>query len=195
MKRLMSKLARSARESFRVRRLMRLAEWVDVDVNDPGLVQQVTDIMASGGQIQIQYQGEWKLISPYGWNSSKEGNVLLMCYKDTGEVRSYRLDRIEAVQIDSSQVTDNSMDDSLDSLDTGLDDSNTTEEFDVPEENNEQNELEPQNELPFDDAMNILEVSEPELNQDQPENVNPVEQNDESSSEENPLEEQVEEIK
>lgn len=159
MKRLMSKTARSVREAFRIKRLMRIAEWVDVDVNDPGLVQQITDIMAGGGQIQIQYKGEWKLISPYGWNSSQEGNVLLMCYKDTGEVRSYRLDRIEAVQVDSAQVDQNAIDNPVSDMDSQTTDS----EFDVPETDEDSIEVQHEQELPFDEHIDILEEETVEL--------------------------------
>lgn len=80
-----------------------IAEWTPVDPSSQDIVQVVTDAMAAGTQIQIEYEGSgWRLIQPYGWNSSKDGNVLLMCYKDTGEVRSYRLDRVLQVLVDES---------------------------------------------------------------------------------------------
>lgn len=145
-------LAISIFESLRSKRRTLTAEWAEGDINDPNLVQQVTDIMANGGQMQIEYNGEWKIIEPYGWNSSKAGNVLLMCYKDTGEVRSYRLDRITNVQFDS---------DSFDSSQYGLgndDEQESFNEFDVPELKDENyNDEQNQEETPFDEAIEVLE--------------------------------------
>jgi hypothetical protein len=46
------------------------AAWQSIDVSSPDLVQIVTDAMAMGTQIQIEYQGSgWRLIQPYGWNT------------------------------------------------------------------------------------------------------------------------------
>lgn len=78
-----------------------LAEWTQINPTDPETIQQLTDAMTYGNPVQINYKGSgWRTIQPYGWNTSKEGNVLLMCYKDTGEVRSYRMDKIEDIFID-----------------------------------------------------------------------------------------------
>lgn len=159
MKRLIKKRVSLAHMAFNRIRRKRLvfAEWVPGDINDPNLVQQVTDIMASGGQMQIEYNGEWKTIEPYGWNSSKAGNVLLMCYKDTGEVRSYRLDRITDVQFDT---------DVLDLSQYGLDpESENAEEIDgveVPSIDDGTNDysfedVDKEVETPFDGAIDVLE--------------------------------------
>jgi len=95
VKRLLKKISRLKKKI--------IAEWTPVDPSSQDVVQIVTDAMAAGTQIQIEYEGSgWRLIQPYGWNSSKDGNILLMCYKDTGEVRSYRLDRIIQVLVDES---------------------------------------------------------------------------------------------
>lgn len=159
MKRLIRRHTTSDLAKPKIKRLIRVAEWVDVDINDPGLVQSITDLMASGGQIQILYNGEWKTISPYGWNSSKAGNVLIMCYKDTGEVRSYRLDRVEAVQMDSLNLPADSIED--EQFDQFQSDDNQTETtFDLPPElddSDTQMSQQPESELPFDDAIDALE--------------------------------------
>lgn len=98
MKRLLKKLSR-------LRKKIITADWTPIDPSSQDVVQIITDAMAAGTQIQIEYEGSgWRLIQPYGWNSSKEGNILLMCYKDTGEVRSYRLDRVLQVLVDSNQL-------------------------------------------------------------------------------------------
>lgn len=95
MKRLLKKISRLKKKI--------IAEWTPVDPSSQDIVQVVTDAMAAGTQIQIEYEGSgWRLIQPYGWNSSKDGNILLMCYKDTGEIRSYRLDRVLQVLVDES---------------------------------------------------------------------------------------------
>lgn len=88
------------------------AEWQQIQLSDPDLIQYLTDAMTYGYSVQIDYNGGgWRTIQPYGWNSSKDQNILLMAYKDTGEVRSYRLDRIDDLYIDmtanSNSINDN----------------------------------------------------------------------------------------
>lgn len=97
-------MKRLIKKSNNIKRLIKkFAEWTPVDPSNEDIIQVITNFMASGSQIQIEYQGSgWRLIQPYGWNTSKDGNILLMCYKDTGEIRSYRLDRINQVLIDDS---------------------------------------------------------------------------------------------
>jgi hypothetical protein len=98
-------LKRLLKKFSRLRRKIVTADWTPIDPSNQDVVQVITDVMAAGTQIQIEYEGSgWRLIQPYGWNSSKEGNILLMCYKDTGEVRSYRLDRVLQVLVNSSQL-------------------------------------------------------------------------------------------
>ncbi|AEO93555.1 gp296 [Bacillus phage G] len=163
MKRLRRKkvsLAHLTFDTIRMRRRVLFAEWVSGDINDPNLVQQITDIMASGGQMQIEYNGEWKTIEPYGWNSSNAGNVLLMCYKDTGEVRSYRLDRMTNVQFDSSTIDLSQYgleSEDVENLDSVDDDSNI--EIPTIEDDGSQSFIDEQQEIetPFDDAIDVLE--------------------------------------
>lgn len=166
MKRLRRKRAAMIVTAFDIirRRRMLLAEWVPGDINDANLVQQVTDIMATGGQMQIEYSGEWKTIEPYGWNSSKDGNVLLMCYKDTGEVRSYRLDRMTNVQFDP-----NTIDLSQYGLDAGDEATQeSVEEIDgveVPtlDDGSEFDTDQVEQESPFDGAIDALEEVDDEF--------------------------------
>ncbi len=88
--------------------LNKVADWQPVDPNSEDIVQVITNCMANSEQIQIEYQGSgWRTILPYGWNTSKDSNILLMCYKDTQEVRSYRLDRISQVLVDIQEVAQN----------------------------------------------------------------------------------------
>lgn len=84
-----------------------LADWVSVDTNNQDVVEIITDAMSNDDWIQIEYEGSgWRLIQPYGWNTSRAGNALLMCYKDSGEIRSYRFDKILQILVDDSLLED-----------------------------------------------------------------------------------------
>ncbi|MEK6657253.1 MAG: nucleotidyl transferase AbiEii/AbiGii toxin family protein [Nitrospirota bacterium] len=50
--------------------------------------------------VDLTYQGSHRLIEPYSLRRTQEGNLLLYAVKhDTGEDRSYRVDRIQGAQI------------------------------------------------------------------------------------------------
>ena len=50
--------------------------------------------------INLQYQGSWRLIEPYSLRMTSEGNILLCAVRrDNGEARSYRLDRVQSVEV------------------------------------------------------------------------------------------------
>lgn len=193
MKRLRKKLATLVQKEFkknRTKRRLLFAEWVPIDINDPNVVQYVTDVMSSGGNIQIEYNGEWKTIAPYGWNSSKSGNVLLMCYKDTGEVRSYRLDRITNLQFDSDTM-DTSMFAPNDENGEIQEDELTVDGLEVPTLPEDQEGLNQQDsnqqESPFEDAIETLEDVENIENQEnvevQDEQIDPNEIQDQNTIE------------
>lgn len=102
----LSRLNKNLIKNSRLRRIV-LGEWTQINPTDPETIQQLTDAMTYGYPVQINYEGSgWRTIQPYGWNTSNQkadgtgGNVLLMCYKDTGEVRSYRMDKIQDIFID-----------------------------------------------------------------------------------------------
>lgn len=68
---------------------------------DDGAIQYLTDSMANDLLIQIEYQGSgWRTVQPYSFTTSKDNNLLVMCYKADGSVRSYRFDRIEQLYVD-----------------------------------------------------------------------------------------------
>lgn len=132
---------------------------VDVEATDPNLVQNITNVMAAGGKIDILYNdGQWRTILPYGWNSSKDGNVLIMCYKDTGDVRSYRLDRIQMVRMESTNLSEDSMMGQEQQPDGSQEFSS---EFDLPPELNEESAPITEQELPFDEALDVLNTEVP----------------------------------
>ena len=131
-----------------------LAEWVPVDVDSNDFLQLLTDAMAYNTSVQINYRGSgWRSILPYGWNSSKDGNILLMCYKDTGEIRSYRVDRIYDLLVNNDILT---LDD---------EDNMSFQDFQIPQLPNldeivDETEKEIDEEMPFDDAMEALTTDE-----------------------------------
>lgn len=50
--------------------------------------------------VELRYQGSERLIEPYALRRSKAGNLLIYAIKAaTGEVRAYRVDRIEGVRV------------------------------------------------------------------------------------------------
>lgn len=144
-------------KTSRLKRLV-FAEWTQINPTDSETIQQLTDAMTYGNPVQINYEGSgWRTIQPYGWNTSKDGNVLLMCYKDTGEVRSYRMDRIEDIYIDMDStgpaISNNpsmNYDDDLDLLTQNLNGGDN--EFEVNIEDNYPDDMPP---IPGDDVNNV----------------------------------------
>lgn len=49
--------------------------------------------------VDLEYQRTWRLIEPYSLRKTRDGNLLLFAVKhETGESRSYRVDRIQGVK-------------------------------------------------------------------------------------------------
>ena len=134
---------------LRFSRLKKHAEWASIVPTTADGIQVLTNAMASGSDIQLNYKGSgWRDVLPYGWNSSKEGNILLMCYKDTGEIRSYRLDRINELWVH-------------DVILNSEEENSNFEDFEIPELEDMEDiikntELEEGQENPFDDALDTL---------------------------------------
>lgn len=131
-----------------MKRLIRKAALVNVDVDDENLIQYITNCMANKSVLEIDYEGSGiRNILPYGWYESKEGNSLLMCYKtSTDEVRSYRLDRISAFRIDSSNIDDYV--------------ENNIRDFNIPEIPDIDTIIkETEKELPYNQALDYLDNS------------------------------------
>jgi hypothetical protein len=56
--------------------------------------------------VDLTYQGSHRLIEPYSLRRTKDGNLLLYAVKhDTGEDRSYRVDRIQGAQATQTSFT------------------------------------------------------------------------------------------
>lgn len=167
---------------IKVSRLKRniFAEWSQINSDDPNLIQYFTDAMTYGYPVQIDYEGSgWRNIQPYGWNTSKDGNVLIMCYKDTGEVRSYRLDKIEDMYIDMTadgtpindnpgMTNDQSLDNNQSNDDIPIMDTQTVDMPLLPEDNIQ--EIEPGI---YDEELSLFNqdnstVEQPSINNEQP---------------------------
>ena len=136
------------------------AEWKSIDIADPNLIQIITDIMAASAQMQINYLNSgWRLISPYGFSISKDKNVLIRCYKDTGEIRSYRLDRIQEVLVDDNLLIE--VEEQPGELFQVEDYHAKPEEYEVPPLPNEEEILEVSeeefgNEMPYDESLQYI---------------------------------------
>lgn len=200
MKRLLKKISRLRKKI--------IAEWTPVDPSSQDIVQVVTDAMAAGTQIQIEYEGSgWRLIQPYGWNSSKDGNVLLMCYKDTGEVRSYRLDRVLQVLVDESLLNNQPVSGPLspDNMYEVTDYKTNPADFEIPTLPNQDeilqiSEQEQGMEAPYDKGLDYLtndyapiennpKLKLVDITQEPSEEINnPEEQLEEKPKEEKPIE-------
>ena len=83
----------------------KIAELKKVDIDD-NTIQYITDSMANNLLIQIQYEDSgWRTIQPYSFTTSQDNNILVMCYKQDGSIRSYRLDRIEQLFVEDALIS------------------------------------------------------------------------------------------
>lgn len=124
------------------------AEYVKINMNDSA-IQLITDCMANSMPIQVEYMNSgWRTVQPYGWNTSKSGDLLMMCYKDNMDIRSYRFDRMLQIFVDESLLNQENNNDQNE-------DKNNPNNYIIPD-------------LPDDETDNILEVSENEQGEDKP---------------------------
>ena len=136
-----------------------LADWKSINIEDPNLIQIITNTMAANAQMQINYLNSgWRLISPYGWATSKDGNILLMAYRDS-MIRSYRLDRILEVLIDDSLLVE--IEEGPKELFEIEDYNAKPEEYEIPllpniDEVLETSEQEIGQEMPFDEGLDYI---------------------------------------
>ena len=134
--------------------IKRIAEWNNVDMHGSAATQIITDTMAYDQPLQINYSGSgWRTILPYGWNSSKNGDVLLMCYKNDGEIRSYRMDKIVDLLIEDTLA------DMISTYDASFD--IKQEDFEMPmlpdiDDIIETTESEEGSESPYDEGLAML---------------------------------------
>lgn len=139
-----------------------LSEFVKINMNDDA-IQFITDCMAESLLIQIEYLNSgWRTVLPYGWNTSKAGDLLIMCYKDNTDIRSYRFDRILQLFVDDSVLYEDN-DENYEIFDEDdYDDRNSPNDFIIPElpetdEILEMSEKEQGTDAPYEEAVDILE--------------------------------------
>jgi len=140
--------------------MKRYAELNQVKLDD-NAIQYITDSMANSMPIQINYEGSgWRTVQPYSFTTSKDNNLLVMCYKQDGSVRSYRFDRINDLFVDDSLIqaeTGATFEDSADNT------HNNPSDFEIPylpeyDEILEESENEPPE--PFSDAIDTIDQGE-----------------------------------
>jgi len=51
--------------------------------------------------VRLGYDNKHRFIEPYSLRSSKDGNILLCAVKENGDSRTYRVDKIQSVEVTS----------------------------------------------------------------------------------------------
>lgn len=181
------------------RQFKKIAEFVSVGLGDQA-IQLITDAMANSQTIRIEYQGSgFRDVLPYGFSASKDGNLLIMCYKEDSSIRSYRFDRLLQVFVDDSLIQAyQSVAEQPEIQDTSVE-QNSPNDYLIPtlpdiDQILEESENE-QPDMPYDEAIESLENTQ-EVNIDveplvtQDELVNNINENQESEVEDGSLKEQ-----
>ena len=179
----------------RLTRRQRVASLVKVE-DDVDLIQLLTDCMANASPVQLEYiDTGWRTVVPYGWYVSKDGNLLVYCYKNGMDIRSYRFDRITQLYVDESML--NGAPEADLGLAEMLDYRATMEDYQMPalpnlDEVLQLSETEQgEEESPFEDGIDALNnaLTEPPAISDTPigidnnENNNADEEEDEQNAE------------
>lgn len=91
---------------------MQIREALDESWHPPAMVQSwrtavplesIRFAAANRLCVNLHYQNSWRLIEPYSLRRSSEGNLLLYATKhETGEARSYRVDRIQGIEVSTT---------------------------------------------------------------------------------------------
>lgn len=168
--------------------MKRYAEFRQVKLNDDDAIQYITDSMANKMNIQIEYQGSgWRTVLPYSFTTSKDNNLLVMCYKQDGSVRSYRFDRIDQLFVDDALMTgDSGNGTGVNFSEAGETSHSDMSDFEIPylPEYDEILELSESEEgEPFQEAIDTLEEGEMFEPQLLDEDGNPIEEDDDENFE------------
>ena len=163
--------------------MKRYAEFRQVKLNGDEAIQYITDSMANKMNIQIEYQGSgWRTVLPYSFTTSQDNNLLVMCYKQDGSVRSYRFDRIEQLFVDDSLMNVDNNETGIMITDSSEEIHNNMSDFEIPylPEYDDILELSENEEgEPFQEAIDTLEEGEYFEPQQYDEDGNPIEENTE----------------
>ena len=124
------------------------SEWQELNLYDPNLMNILNDAMINQIPIELNYEGSGtRDVIPYAFTQTKDGNILLNVYKDTGEIRRYRFDRINNIWIDNADQY---------------------EEESYEQNNNEQYNEEYNEEIPMYDDPELNNSNQQQVSQEEP---------------------------
>lgn len=138
------------------------SEWQELNLYDPNLMNILNDAMINQIPIELNYEGSGtRDVIPYAFTQTKDGNILLNVYKDTGEIRRYRFDRINNIWIDSTDQYE----------EESYEQNNNEQEFTEEDYNNVYNEQyneEYNEEIPMYDDPELNNSNQQQISQEEP---------------------------
>lgn len=138
------------------------SEWQELNLYDPNLMNILNDAMINQIPIELNYEGSGtRDVIPYAFTQTKDGNILLNVYKDTGEIRRYRFDRINNIWIDNTDQYE----------EESYEQNNNEQEFMEEDYNNVYNEQyneEYNEEIPMYDDPELNNSNQQQISQEEP---------------------------
>lgn len=138
------------------------SEWQELNLYDPNLMNILNDAMINQIPIELNYEGSGtRDVIPYAFTQTKDGNILLNVYKDTGEIRRYRFDRINNIWIDNTDQYE----------EESYEQNNNEQEFMEEDYNNIYNEQyneEYNEEIPMYDDPELNNSNQQQISQEEP---------------------------
>ena len=138
------------------------SEWQELNLYDPNLMNILNDAMINQIPIELNYEGSGtRDVIPYAFTQTKDGNILLNVYKDTGEIRRYRFDRINNIWIDNTDQYE----------EESYEQNNNEQEFMEEDHNNMYNEQyneEYNEEIPMYDDPELNNSNQQQISQEEP---------------------------
>ena len=138
------------------------SEWQELNLYDPNLMNILNDAMINQIPIELNYEGSGtRDVIPYAFTQTKDGNILLNVYKDTGEIRRYRFDRINNIWIDNTNQYE----------EESYEQNNNEQEFMEEDYNNmydEQYNEEYNEEIPMYDDPELNNSNQQQISQEEP---------------------------
>ena len=138
------------------------SEWQELNLYDPNLMNILNDAMINQIPIELNYEGSGtRDVIPYAFTQTKDGNILLNVYKDTGEIRRYRFDRINNIWIDNTDQYE----------EESYEQNNNEQEFMEEDYNNMYNEQyneEYNEEIPMYDDPELNDSNQQQISQEEP---------------------------
>ena len=142
------------------------SEWQELNLYDPNLMNILNDAMINQIPIELNYEGSGtRDVIPYAFTQTKDGNILLNVYKDTGEIRRYRFDRINNIWIDNTDQYEE------ESYEQSYEQNNNEQEFMEEDYNNMYNEQyneEYNEEIPMYDDPELNNSNQQQISQEEP---------------------------